>query len=106
MPSGRTFYERINALPRTEGRGAAAEAIRIGDGPRITNEFHDIVQTMQDEEDGLLAKRTADAKRQLEQAKIALILGTVLGFVDYRSQRARASFSTAAGAAWRKMRCA
>jgi PAS domain S-box-containing protein len=75
------FYERINALPRTEGPGAAAEALRIGAGPRTTNEFHDIVQTMQDEEAGLLAKRTADAKRRLQQAKTALILGIVLGLL-------------------------
>src|ERR1700722_20931978 len=36
---------------------------------------------MQDEEDGLLTKRTADAKRRLQQAKIALILGIVLGLL-------------------------
>ena len=83
------FYERINALPQAEGRGAAAEAIRIGEGPRITNEFHDTVQTMQDEEDGLLAKRTADAKRQLDQAKIALIVGTILGLLISAAAGAR-----------------
>jgi PAS domain S-box-containing protein len=75
------FYERINALPRDEGRGAAAEAVRVGEGPRITNEFHDIVQSMQEEETGLLATRTADAKRRLRQTTLALILGTILGLL-------------------------
>jgi PAS domain S-box-containing protein len=83
------FYERINSLPRTEGRGAAAEVVRTGEGPRITNEFHDIVQTMQDEEAGLLATRTADAKRRLQLTESALILGTVLGLLITAAAGAR-----------------
>jgi PAS domain S-box-containing protein len=84
------FYERINSLPRNEGRGAAAEVVRTGDGPRITNEFHDIVQTMQDEESGLLATRTADAKRRLQLTELALILGTILGLLITAAAGARA----------------
>jgi PAS domain S-box-containing protein len=85
------FYERINALPRTEG-GGDGEAIRTGAAPRTTSEFHDIVQTMQDDEDGLLATRTADAKRRLGQAKIALTLGTLLGLLVSAAAGARVIF--------------
>ena len=45
------------------------------------SEFRDIVRQMQAEEDGLLIRRTADAERRQQQAKIILIVGTVLGLL-------------------------
>jgi PAS domain S-box-containing protein len=75
------FDERINALPRTQGRQAAAQAVRSGEGPQLTNEFRQIVQVMQDEETQLLDGRTADAKRRLLEARIGLLVGTALGLL-------------------------
>jgi PAS domain S-box-containing protein len=73
------FDERIDALPRAQALEAAIKAVRSTESPQITNEFRQIVKTMQDEETGLLERRTADAKRRLLQARIGLFLGTALG---------------------------
>ena len=75
------FDQRIDALPRAEGEDASAKAVRTGQGSQITNEFRQIVQAMQDEETGLLDRRTADAKRRLRQARTGLLLGTALGLL-------------------------
>jgi PAS domain S-box-containing protein len=75
------FDQRIDALPRAQGQDAAAKAVQTGEGPQITNEFRQIVRTMQDEEAGLMGGRTADATRRLLQTRIALLLGTALGLL-------------------------
>ena len=73
------FDQQIDALPRAQGQDAAAIAARTGEGRQITIEFRRMVQAMQDEEGGVLDRRTADAKRRLLQARIGLLLGTALG---------------------------
>jgi PAS domain S-box-containing protein len=75
------FAEKISALRRTDGLVAAAQAFRSAGGGASGSEFRDIVRQMQAEEDGLLVRRTADAERRQQQAKIILIVGTVLGLL-------------------------
>ena len=75
------FAEKITALRRTDGLVAAAQAFRSAGGGVSGSEFRDIVRQMQAEEDGLLIRRTADAERRQQQAKIILIVGTVLGLL-------------------------
>jgi PAS domain S-box-containing protein len=76
------------SLRRTKGAKAAADAVRSGPGQRIMDEFRGVVRKMQDEELRLLALRNADAKRRLNQTKVVLLFGTVLGVL------------IAAGASW------
>jgi PAS domain S-box-containing protein len=75
------FAETIIGLRRAKGSEAAAEAIQSRKGQQITEEFDGIVREMQNEEERLLALRNADAKRRLDQAKIVLFIGTVLGLI-------------------------
>jgi PAS domain S-box-containing protein len=75
------FAEKISALRRTVGLVAAAQAFRSAGGGVGGSEFRDIVRQMQAEEDGLLIRRTADAARRQQQAKIILVVGTVLGLL-------------------------
>jgi PAS domain S-box-containing protein len=75
------FAETIIGLRRAKGSEAAADAIRGGKGQQITEEFDGIVREMQNEEERLLALRNADAKRRLDQTKIVLFIGTLLGLM-------------------------
>ena len=74
--------ERVIAARQAQGLEAAAAIIRSGQGQRITNDFQEIVRTMQDEELRLLALRTADATLRVPARPTSiLILGTVLGLL-------------------------
>jgi CHASE3 domain sensor protein len=75
------FAETIIGLRRAKGSEAAADAIRSGKGQQITDEFNGIVREMQNEEERLLVLRNADAKRRLDQTKIVLLIGTILGLM-------------------------
>jgi len=75
------FAETIIGLRRAKGSEAAADAIRSGKGQQITEEFDGIVREMQNEEERLLVLRNADAKRRLDQTKIVLLIGTLLGLM-------------------------
>ena len=75
------FAESIIGLRRAKGSEAAADAIRSGKGQQITEEFNGIVREMQNEEERLLVLRNADAKRRLDQTKIVLVIGTLLGLM-------------------------
>ena len=75
------FAETIIGLRRTKGSEAAADAIRSGKGQQITEEFDGIVREMQNEEERLLVLRNADAKQHLDQTKIVLFIGTLLGLM-------------------------
>ena len=75
------FAETIIGLRRAKGSEAAADAIRSGKGRQITEEFDGIVREMQNEEERLLVLRNADASRRLDQTKIVLFIGTLLGLM-------------------------
>jgi PAS domain S-box-containing protein len=75
------FAETIIGLRRAKGSEAAADAIRSGKGQQITEEFNGIVREMQNEEERLLVLRNADANRRLDQTKIVLFIGTLLGLM-------------------------
>jgi PAS domain S-box-containing protein len=75
-------------LRRSKGEEGAADSVRAADGERMMGEFQEAVHQMQQEEQRLLPLRDADAKRQVTQTKVVLILGTVLGLL------------VAAGAGW------
>ena len=73
------FAELVIGLRRTKGLEASADAVRSGLGERIMEEVEGTVRELQDEERRLLVRRSAEAKQRLDQAKIVLIVGTVLG---------------------------
>jgi len=75
------FTDAVISLRRTKGLQAAAEAMGDGAGQRIMDEFQGVIRNMQDEELRLLALRDVDARRHLDQAKVALVLGTLLGLL-------------------------
>jgi signal transduction histidine kinase len=66
---------------RTQGTEAAVEAVRAGPALRISADFQATVLQMLDEEDNLLGLRNADAARRLNQTKIILIAGILLGLL-------------------------
>ena len=78
--------EIVMALLRTRSLAPAAVALRTG--PGRMDELQAAVRSLRDEEVRLLAVREAAAKHRLGQAKVVLILGTVLGLL------------IAAGAGW------
>jgi PAS domain S-box-containing protein len=73
------FNDGVIRLRRTKGLQAAAEAMGDGTGQRIMDEFQTVIRGMQEEELRLLTLRDVDARRHLDQAKVALVLGTLLG---------------------------
>lgn len=75
------FGERVIALRQTAGLETAAAEVRVGRGRALTAEFVRLVQKMQDEEARLLVQRTARSREDLQEAQIALIVGTVLGLL-------------------------
>ena len=68
-------------LRRGTGLQAAADAIQASNGQEVTDEFENLVGAMRDEELRLLKLRDADAKRRVEQTKVILMFGTVLGLL-------------------------
>jgi PAS domain S-box-containing protein len=75
------FNDGVIRLRLTKGLQAAADAMDDGTGQRIMDEFQAVIRDMQDEELRLLALRSVDARRRLDQAKVALVLGTLLGLL-------------------------
>jgi len=73
--------DKFIGLRQTEGLEAASAVIQTGAGQRITDEYRDVIREMQEEEQRLLALRDVDATRSLRQAKIIVILGTILGLL-------------------------
>jgi PAS domain S-box-containing protein len=73
------FNDGIIRLRLTRGFQAAADAMGDRTGTQLMDEFQAIIRDMQDEELRLLAQRSVDARRRLDQAKVALILGTLVG---------------------------
>jgi signal transduction histidine kinase len=75
------YAETVIGLRRTKGLEAASKFIGTGKGRRLMDEYAGVVHQMQDEELRLLARRTADAARRLNQSKNILIFGTFLGLL-------------------------
>ena len=73
--------EKVLSLRRSTGLEAAEDAIQVGAGKQIMDDFQNLIGQMQDEELRLLRLREADSTRRLDQAKAILILGTVLGLL-------------------------
>src|ERR1700693_42247 len=75
------FSESV--IDRRQAKGMEAAAELIADGPRqqITGDIQDLVLEMQNEERRLLAVRDAGAIRQLENTKIVLALGSLVGLL-------------------------
>jgi CHASE3 domain sensor protein len=73
------FNDGVIRLRLAKGFQAAADAMGDGTGQRIMDEFQAVIRDMQDEELRLLALRSVDARRRLDQAKVALVLGALLG---------------------------
>jgi PAS domain S-box-containing protein len=64
---------------RTQGLEAAANGVRNGSGQQIMTQFLDVIGKMQDEELRLLSQRNAEAKRKMDNTRMQLILGIMLG---------------------------
>ena len=75
------FAETVNGLVRSKGFEAAAALIRSGRGEQTMAEFETTVSQFQNEELRLLSQREADADRSVNQTRIILITGTVLGLL-------------------------
>ena len=73
--------EKVLGLRGSTGLEAAEDAIQLGAGKQIMDDFQNLIGQMQDEELRLLRLREADSTRRLDQAKAILILGTVPGFI-------------------------
>jgi diguanylate cyclase (GGDEF)-like protein/PAS domain S-box-containing protein len=73
------FAETAIELRRTKGMQAAADYVRDGPGPRVTDEYLSVIRGMRDEERRLLVARDADAHRRAVETKAILIVGTLLG---------------------------
>jgi PAS domain S-box-containing protein len=73
--------EKVLSLRRSSGLEAAEDAIQLGAGKQIMEDFQNLIGQMQDEELRLLRMREADSTRRLDQAKAILVLGTFLGLL-------------------------
>jgi PAS domain S-box-containing protein len=82
------FCESVIDLRRGKGMEAAAALVGGDLGQHITGEIQDLVLGMQEEERRLLKIRNAGATRQLDNTKIVLALGSLVGLL------------TALGAEW------
>jgi len=82
------FGDTVIDVRQSKGMEAAGDAMQIGMGQHIMDQLVSLTHDMQDEELRLLALREADAKRRLNETKLVLFLGTLLGVL------------IAAGAAW------
>jgi PAS domain S-box-containing protein len=68
-------------MRRADGLEAAGQAFQSGTGRLLMDQFQAIIRKMQGEELRLLALRDAEAAERERQAKIILIVGTVLGLL-------------------------
>src|SRR5450755_4740437 len=68
-------------IRRHQVRGPGMDATQTGSGQGTMDEFLAVVGKLQDEELRLLVLRNADTNRRLNQTKMALIFGTVLGLL-------------------------
>ena len=75
------FAEKINDLRRAEGFEAAVIEIRSGYGERVMAEFYTAVGDFQDQEMLLSQQRELLSQRHLNESKIVLIAGTILGLL-------------------------
>jgi diguanylate cyclase (GGDEF)-like protein/PAS domain S-box-containing protein len=73
------FEDKMIALRQASGPEAAQDALRNGSGQPIMDEVQDLVRAMQNEELRLLVLRNVDAQRRLNQTRLVLFLGTMLG---------------------------
>ena len=73
--------EVVIGLRRTGGMAAAENAFRNGIGRQLMSGFQAAVANMQNEERLLLVLRDVDAERNFTEAKIILIVGTLLGLL-------------------------
>jgi len=71
--------DRVIAVRQTEGMQPAVDIILGGEGQQIMDAYRVKIREMQEEEQRLLVRRTAEAKHLLIQTKTVLILGTLLG---------------------------
>ena len=75
------FSDMVIALRQKQGLEAAGDAVSEGQGQRSMNETEATIREMRGEELRLLAFRDVKAKRRLDQTRIGLIFGTVLGIL-------------------------
>ena len=75
------FHDGIIRLRLAKGFQAAADAMGDGTGTQLMDEFQAAIRDMQEEELRLLALRSVDARRRLDQAKVTLVLGTLMGLL-------------------------
>jgi diguanylate cyclase (GGDEF)-like protein/PAS domain S-box-containing protein len=68
-------------IRRRQARGPGVDATRTGSGQGTMDEFLAVVGKLQGEELRLLVLRNADTNRRLNQTKMVLIFGTVLGML-------------------------
>jgi CHASE3 domain sensor protein len=68
-------------LRRTGGTEPAAELIRNAQGDPILDQFRAVARDMGDDEQGLLQQRNANEARRYHQARVTLILGSVLALL-------------------------
>jgi PAS domain S-box-containing protein len=75
------FAESVIALRQTKGLDAAADSLQTGESQRIMVQCREVIREMESEEKRLLILRDADAQRLMSHTKVALIFGTLLGFL-------------------------
>jgi PAS domain S-box-containing protein len=73
--------DSVISLRRSEGLPVAADDTRAGTGRRVTEGFQQVVREMPDEELQQVAPGEAEAKRNSDRSKVALVLGTLLGLL-------------------------
>jgi CHASE3 domain sensor protein len=73
------FSSTVIGLRQSDGLEAAANAVKESQDQRGVNEIAVAIQEMREEELRLLISRGINAKRRLDQTRIVLILGTILG---------------------------
>jgi PAS domain S-box-containing protein len=75
------FTDSLINLRQAGGLNAALMEIQTGHGNRISDELYAEVRKMRDEELSLLMQRTANSSRVLNETKVILLLGTILGLL-------------------------
>ncbi len=75
------FAQMVIGLRRSQGMATAADAIRNGEGEQLQDELKAVIRETRDEEQALLVRRIADAKKHLGHAKFVVILGILLALL-------------------------
>jgi len=75
------FTDSLINLRQAGGLNAALMEIQTGNGNRISDELYAEVRKMRDVELSLLMQRTANSSRELNETKVILLLGTILGLL-------------------------